>query len=871
MEISPGATFAGYEIVELLGRGGQCRVFSAVDLALRRTVALKVLPEGSAGDELARKRLLLEARAASALSHPGIATIYQVGEEDGTPFISMEYVEGESLFTRLERGAPPLAEAVGLMVQVADAVSYAHKKGVLHRDLKPANVVVTPEGRVKLLDFGLAKLVSESLRQQVRVSGELTGDGLVVGTASYLSPEQARDRELDARSDLFSLGIVFYELLSGRQPFERSTPAATMLAILTEEPPPFPPERAVPQELSRIVLRLLDKDPGRRPGSAAELLAELQGAARSLGLPISSGTLLSTTVPARPPSTGVAVPEGQSTRRLEAALPPGLDARRRGLRWLAALAAAATLLAVTAGAWLLARRSRPPARADGVAVVPLSPAGGGDDRNLARLVSGQLAETLSRAPGMRVVLVPEGVTLAAPTIERLVEGGVRWVLDGTVFPSGDDVTVTLTMREEPGGRVVWAKSARGRGAESLSLGARLASEAGGAVGIAIAAARLDFPDEAVLDDFVNGTRALAAYDPQLLGEAVASFSRCVERAPDFLPPYPLLVRALLQYRNLGVDYDPSYLDRAHEVARKGLALDASNPELTLSLGWYRLYTYDFAGAHRAVESLSRLPGGEAAGCKLALWDQFFRGESRSVTETLPRCRASHPFDQSLDLNVVVLDAMLGRKAEALDPALPEGDPRGGGMLAVLTRSWRLLAQERAGEAAAELAERFAARGEPLVGMHAGQVALVAGDPRRAALGLGPWLRKNPYSLEGHWLACLAHERAGETARAREAAAEAVRWAAELERRYQNPTTRLFHLYFLARGGGEGAGAAAVAAVDPSGEAALTAYLREVTLARLGARASLDGIPTPYSPTFWLNRLSPLEVELLRGAAAPLRP
>lgn len=868
MDLEPGSTIAGYEIGELLGRGGQSRVFRALDLSLRRTVALKVLPEGAARDEIARKRLLLEARAASALSHPGIATIYQVGEAGGTPFISMEYVEGESLFTRLLDGPLPLAEAVSLMLQIVDAVAYAHRKGVLHRDLKPGNVVVTPEGRVKLLDFGLAKLVSDALRQQVRVSGELTGAGLVVGTASYLSPEQAQDRELDARSDLFSLGVVFYELLSGRPPFERSTPAATMLAILAEAPPPFPEERAVPEEVARLVFRLLEKSPDRRPASAPELLDEIRGVARRLGIPLSSGAFVSAGSPARTVAGGSPAPQEEATHRLGAARPRGEAAPARGGRRVVAIAAAAAaLLAVIVGVWHLVRRPGPPARRDAVAIVPLKPAGEADHRNLASLVSGQIIESLSRAPGLRVVLVPEGVTLEAATLERLAGNGVRWVLDGTVFLATDGVTVTLTMREEPGGRVVWAKTARGRNDQALSLGAQMASEAGGATGIAVDAARLDFPDEEVFDAFVKGNQALQSYDPRRIGEAVAHFTRCVERAPSFFPPYPLLVRSLLQYRNMGVDYDPAFLDRAHEVVRRGLAIDASSPELTLSLGWYRLYTYDFAGAHRAVDDLGRVPGGETAGCKLALWDQFFRGDTRSVDDTLPRCRASHPFDPSLELNAVVLTTMLGRAGEVPGgPGTPERF-RGSTMLAQLAHSWRQMAEGRASEAAAELSESFRERGEPIVGMHAAQVALVAGDSRRAAEGFGPWLWKNPYSLEAHWLVGLAHDLSGDGAQARQAAARALRWASDLERRYPNPTTRLFRLYFAARAGDPGARAAEAAAVDPSGEATLTAYLREITLARLGERRSLDSIPTPYSPTFWLNRFAPMEVDLVRAAAA----
>ncbi|MFH1177655.1 MAG: serine/threonine-protein kinase, partial [Acidobacteriota bacterium] len=214
MELASGAKVGGYEILEPLGRGGQSQVYKALDLALKRVVALKLLSERFVGDEIARRRLLLEARTLSTFSHPGIATVFQIGEIDGTPYIAMEYVEGQTLQSRLREGMLTAAEALRLLVEITEAVGYAHGKGVLHRDLKPGNVVVTPEGHAKLLDFGLAKLTSESLRERMSVADEVTSAGSMVGTVSYVSPEQARGEELDAPSDLWALGVILYEMLS---------------------------------------------------------------------------------------------------------------------------------------------------------------------------------------------------------------------------------------------------------------------------------------------------------------------------------------------------------------------------------------------------------------------------------------------------------------------------------------------------------------------------------------------------------------------------------------------------------------------------------------------------------------------------------
>ena len=862
MDLERGAVLAGYEIGEMLGFGGQSRVYAALDLSLRRTVAIKVLAAGAGVDDVARKRLLLEARTASALSHPGIATIYQVGEADGIPFIAMEYVEGRTLFSLLEGQGLPLEESVSLMRQILDAVGYAHRKGVLHRDLKPRNIIVTADGRARLLDFGLAKLSSEALRRQVSVSGQLTDVGAVVGTASYVSPEQARDEALDPRSDLFSLGIVFHEMLAGRHPFEQRTSFATMMAILSDVPPPIPAARGVPAELERVVLRMLEKEPDRRPSSAVEALEELEAASLRAGIPLSSGALRAPASFARSRTTESR--SGAVTRPHGVASTDGASAAMRRLRRPAAVALAALVALAAASlatrAWL--RRSHPSRSPDAVAIEPVQPSGDRDLRNLAGLVTGQLAASLSRAPGLRVLLLPRESAASPKTTEK-ARPGVRWTLQGTVFLAGDDVTVTLTMAEAPSGRVAWASSVKGRSGQVLSLASRLASEAGGAAGAAVVAGQLDFPDPEVFDDFVRAEQALSSYDPAQVGTAVTLFSRCVERSPGFAPSYPRLASSLLQYRNLGIDYDPAILDRAHAMIRKGLEIDPGNPQLTLALGWYRLYTYDFAGAHMAVVQLARLPSGVDLGCKLALWDTYYRGEPKALAETLPRCRDSHPFDRSLELNAVVLNAMEGRRDEALAAAseFETAEPRA--VLPVLARGWAQLAEGRAVEAARDLDAAFQKRPDPIVSLLSAQAALAAGEPARCAEGLRPWLEKNPYSLEAHWLKGLAHELAGDEEKAREAAATALKWAAVLDGRYGNPTTRLFRLYFAVRSEAGTVDPAAVAAVDPVGPALLTAYLRQITFARLGRREALEGIVTPRSPTFWLGRFAPLEVERVR--------
>jgi eukaryotic-like serine/threonine-protein kinase len=274
---SIGQSVSHYMIHELLGRGGMGLVYRATDTLLRRPVALKFLAAPLAQDPRAKARFVREAQAASALDHPNIGTIFEIGETDsstsGQPFIAMALYEGETLRQRLGRGTLPLAEALAILSQITSALFAAHEAGIVHRDLKPANVMLTRSGQVKILDFGLAKLVSGS----VQADASSTEAGRLLGTVGYMSPEQARGRPVDHRTDLWSLGVVAYEMLAGRQPFEAETPVATLSRILTEQPRPLPELRPeAPEWLHGLVAQLLSKEPERRPSSAREVTRSLE-------------------------------------------------------------------------------------------------------------------------------------------------------------------------------------------------------------------------------------------------------------------------------------------------------------------------------------------------------------------------------------------------------------------------------------------------------------------------------------------------------------------------------------------------------------------------------------------------------------------
>jgi tetratricopeptide (TPR) repeat protein len=284
-----GRRLGHYEIGPMLGEGGVGRVYLARDLQLGRQVALKFLDERLPRDGGWLRRFEREARAASALSHPNILTVYEAGSEAGMPFLATELVEGQTLRQRLASGPMPPAEALGVAIQTAEALAAAHAAGIVHRDIKPENVMLRPDGYVKVLDFGLAKLTEAFSRGLISESASgsefsgLTAPGAVLGTARYMSPEQARGASIDPRTDIFSLGVVLYEMLAGASPFDGDTTTDVIAAILYREPPPLASASAeVPAELERLVLRALSKDPRSRYGSAAELLEHLKACARQV-------------------------------------------------------------------------------------------------------------------------------------------------------------------------------------------------------------------------------------------------------------------------------------------------------------------------------------------------------------------------------------------------------------------------------------------------------------------------------------------------------------------------------------------------------------------------------------------------------------
>ena len=419
-----GRTIGRYRILERLGRGGMGEVFAAVDTSLDRRVAVKVLPPEVAGDAERLERFRREARTVAALNHPNIVTVHAVEEADGVPLLVLELVEGRRLDELIPAGGLSLAGLLDVAIPVADAVAAAHQRGIVHRDLKPANVMVTADGRVKVLDFGLAKLLPAAAADTETVSAGMTGAGAVLGTVPYMSPEQLAGAPVDHRSDVFSLGVVLFEMATGVRPFRGDSSALLASAILRDEPPAV---SELKPELPRIVRHCLEKEPAERFQTALDVRNELKQLRRE----VESG------------ESEVTATTAVAARR--EALPA---ARRRWWLGAAAVAGALALLALIASRWnapakeagaaaaaAIGRDAKAPAPRPKIVVLPFENLGRPEDEYFADGVSEEITSRLASLDGLGVISRTSAMRYKGerPPVAQIGRDlGVDYILEGTV-------------------------------------------------------------------------------------------------------------------------------------------------------------------------------------------------------------------------------------------------------------------------------------------------------------------------------------------------------------------------------------------------------------------------------------------------------
>jgi len=569
-----GTRLGPYEIVAPIGAGGMGEVYKARDTRLGRDVAIKVLPAEFASDPERSRRFEQEARVVAALDHPNILAIHDVGTHEGSPYIVTELLEGESLRDRLSSGAMPVRKAVETAVQIAQGLAAAHEKGIVHRDLKPANVFITKDGHVKILDFGLAKLVApRSAVEPAQASTviEATEAGTTLGTVGYMSPEQVRGQTVDHRSDIFSFGCVLYEMLSGRRAFTGDTAADTMTAILTKDPEPLSGTgRQVPPVVQGIVSRCLEKRPEDRFQSARDLAHDL------------SATMHDTR-PVRPGSVVASTPQ----RRIF-----GL-----ALVGVAVLAAAAALFVKFKPAGPSARAAGPPK----IVVLPFENLGSQEDAYFAAGMTEEITSRLANVQGLGVISRTSAVEYnhKGKTVKQIGSDlGVDYVLEGSVrweHSQGHESRVRITPQliRVTDDTHVWADRYDRVIADVFAMQSEVAENAVKAMGVAL------LPRERTALKEVS-TNDLEAYDLYLRGQefsnggqdrqhiegALKMYQAAVDRDPRFAQALAGLARSRLLMYWLYLDRSQERLLRAKEAAERAVELRPDVAETHTALGWY---------------------------------------------------------------------------------------------------------------------------------------------------------------------------------------------------------------------------------------------------------------------------------------------
>ena len=584
-----GQTLGHYRVLEQIGAGGMGLVFRAHDERLDRDVAIKVLPPGTLTDEKARKRFRKEALALSKLNHPNIGTVHDFDTQDGVDFLVMELIPGITLDEKLTAGALPEKEITRLGTQLAEGLAAAHKEGVIHRDLKPSNLRVTSDGRLKILDFGLAKLYQPA--SPTATTESLSQSHGPVGTPPYMAPEQLRGHPADPRSDIWAAGAVLYEVASGQPPFPQKSSTLLIDAILNR-PPQAPSElnSQLSLGLENIILKSLDKDPGRRYQSAKELLVALER---------------------------LSIPGAQITGRAALAARP----MPRGA-WAAA-GAVVVALAVVAGLWLERGRKAPESAqvTPSIAVLPfvdMSP-----EKNQEYFADGlaeDLLNNLAKVPGLKVVGRTSSFQFKGKNEDLRVIGeklNVVTVLEGSVRREGKRVRITAQLVNAGDGFDVWSESYDRDLHDIFAVQDEIARAVAGSLKVKLLGERTTAPsgrskNVEAYNAYLQGRYFYERRSKEDLEKAVANYEQAIRLDPDYAAAWAGLGAARTWQAASGyVPVDEGYR-KAQGAVEKALALDANLAEAHTALGAIGMfYTWDWGGADASYQRALALEPGNA--------------------------------------------------------------------------------------------------------------------------------------------------------------------------------------------------------------------------------------------------------------------
>jgi serine/threonine protein kinase len=586
-----GRTIAHFEVIEKLGEGGMGVVYKARDKHLERFVALKVLQPEAVTNPGRRQRFVQEAKAASALNHPNIVHVYDIDEADGSLFIAMEYVTGQTLEQKIRSGDLSLPQTLRAAVQIADAVSAAHAAGIVHRDLKPSNIMITEQGLVKVLDFGLAKLLEADAEvietdetRSVRRAAH-TEEGAIIGTASYMSPEQAEGKKLDARSDIFSFGAVLYEMVTGKRAFAGATRMATLSAVMRDEPSAVSQiTPAAPLELERIVQRCLRKEPARRSQNMADVKVQLEEIREESA---TSASMMSS----RP-----SAPE---------------PVQPRAKMWPVAAGALVLIALIAAAAyWWNGRSSQ---AIDSLAVLPFTNIGA--DPNTEYLSDGvteSLTNALAQLPNLKVASRDSASRLKDTEPKRAASAlGVRAILTGKVRQQGDSLAISVELVDGNDNSHIWGEHYDRKLSDLVTVQQDITRDIAEKLQRKLSgqdrqqAAKRYSPNSAAYQLYLQGRYQAEKFTPEGTRKGIEHFNRAVEADPNFALAYEGLSYTYSVADDLFLSPADSML-KAKEFARKALELDDTLPEAHMDMATvYFYYEYDWKAAEkefrRAIE------------------------------------------------------------------------------------------------------------------------------------------------------------------------------------------------------------------------------------------------------------------------------
>jgi serine/threonine protein kinase/Tfp pilus assembly protein PilF len=580
-----GQTISHYKIIEKLGEGGMGVVYKAQDTKLDRLVALKFLPPHLTASDEEKARFLQEAKAASALNHPNVCTIYGIEEYEGQQFIEMEYVEGVTLREKIQGSPLKLSDVLSYGIQIGEALQEAHSKGIVHRDVKAENVMINTKNQVKVMDFGLAKL---------KGSLKLTRTSSTVGTLAYMSPEQIQGGDVDARSDIFSFGVVLYEMLTSRLPFRGEHEAAMMYSIVNEEPDlPLKYRSDTPAELERIILRTLEKDPDDRFQHADDMVSELRRLKKQTSRVV------------RPDPVTTVVPTPQATGGGEEAVKPGLPTASK--RLLIGISGLIVLLALLAVAYF--RFLTPKAAINSMAVLPFVNVGG--DPNTEYLSDGfteSLINSLSKLPGIKMmsrssVFRFKGTEIDPQTVGR--DLGVAAVLTGRISQRGDALSISVELVDARDNSHIWGEQYVRKASDIIALQSEISREISNRL-------KVTLTGEQETELTKHATENTEAYQLYLKGrfywnkrnqegfeKAAEYFRQSIEKDPSYALAYAGLADTYELLGSYFIISPKEAWEKTTAAARHALELDPSLGEAHIVIATTTAeYEWDWASSQR---------------------------------------------------------------------------------------------------------------------------------------------------------------------------------------------------------------------------------------------------------------------------------